>query len=208
MLSSASVIHDGVNKLVMADETYSILKLPQETEYHFYTRDIAEQLLQEANRKHGNMLTVAVRPMSMFGVRDVQQLPNMLKVYHGGETNVQLGDNWKRFDFMYVGNFAYAHILALTKLLDTLNMSEIPQKKRMQREAFIATNDDPYHFWDYARVVWAAAEDTSNPRNAWVLSASLVLTMAYLLEWIFWLLFRSKKQPNLTRQEVKFCCTN
>lgn len=212
--SSASVIHDGISDLVMADETYPILKPPQQTEYYSYTKGIAEQLVLEANRKHGNMLTAAVRPVSMFGEGDVQQLPNMLKMYYDGRTSIQLGDNSKWFDFVYVGNVAHAHILALTKLMETNDalarkgMADIVQESRVDGEAFIATNDDPYHFWDYAREVWAAAGDTTKARDAWVIPESVVLTIASLSEWIFWLLFWGRKQPNLTRQKVKFSCMN
>ena len=212
--SSASVIHDGVSDLVMADETYPILRPPQQTEYYSYTKGIAERLILEANRKQGNMLTAAVRPVSMFGEGDRQQLPNMLKVYYDGKTNFQLGDNSKWFDFVYVGNVAQAHILALTKLLATHDaltrdgLAEIAHEERVDGEAFIATNDDPYHFWDYARAVWAAAGDTSKPDDAWVIPESVALTVACLCEWIFWLLFWGKKQPNLTRQKIKFSCMN
>lgn len=212
--SSASVIHDGVSDLVMADETYPILEPPRQTEYYSYTKGVAERLVLEANGKHGNMLTAAVRPVSMFGEGDVQQLPNMLKVYYDGKTKFQLGDNSKWFDFVYVGNVAHAHILAVTKLLSLDNtparhaLDAETQEERVDGEAFIATNDDPYHFWDYARAVWAAAGDTSNASDAWVIPESVALTIASLAEWIFWLLFWGKKQPSLTRQKIKFSCMN
>ena len=212
--SSASVIHDGVSDLVMADESYPILKPPQQTEYYSYTKGVAEQLVLEANRKNGDLLTAAVRPVSMFGEGDVQQLPNMLKVYHDGKTKVQLGDNSKWFDFVYVGNVAHAHILALTRLLETHDnltkqaLVKFPEGARIDGEVFIVTNDDPYHFWDYARAVWAAAGDTSSPGDAWVIPEAVVLAIASFVEWIFWLLFWGTKQPSLTKQKVKFSCMN
>lgn len=212
--SSASVIHDGVSDLVMADENYPILKPPQQTEYYSYTKGVAEQLVLEANRKDGTLLTAAVRPVSMFGEGDVQQLPTMLKVYFEGKTKIQLGDNSKWFDFVYVGNVAHAHVLALTKLLETHGnlikqpLVEMPEEARVDGEAFIVTNDDPYHFWDYARAVWAAAGDTSSPDEAWVIPETVVLAIASFVEWVFWLLFWGKRQPTLTKQKVKFSCMN
>lgn len=38
--------------LIMADESYPILKPPQETEYYSCTKGIAEELVLEANREH------------------------------------------------------------------------------------------------------------------------------------------------------------
>ena len=212
--SSASVIHDGVSDLVLADETFPILEPPIQTEYYSYTKGIAERLVLEANRKHKNMLTAAVRPVSMFGEGDVQQLPNMLKVYHDKRTNVQLGDNSKWFDFVYVGNVAHAHILALCKLLETNDVPskaahpEVLQHERVDGEAFIATNDESYHFWDYAREVWKAAGDTTNPSDVWVIPEGVALTIASFCEWTFWLLSWGRKRPNFTRQKIKFSCMN
>ena len=65
------------------------------------------------------MLTLALRPVSMFEEADVQQLPNMLQAYYDGRTKVQVGDNKKWFDFVYVGNVAHVRTLALQKLLET-----------------------------------------------------------------------------------------
>lgn len=208
--SSASVIHDGLTDLVMADETYPILDPPQQTEYYSFTKGVAERSVLQSNRR-GGMLTAAIRPTSMFGEGDVQQLPNMLKVYYDGKTKVQLGDNSKYFDFVYVGNVAHAHVLAVKKLLETADAIDRDaklldaQESKIDGEVFIVTNDDPMHFWDYARAVWAAAGDKSNPRDVWVLPAWLVWSMATASEWIFWLVYGDKKRPNLTRQKVRFC---
>ena len=212
--SSASVIHDGISDLDMADEIYPILEPPQQTEYYSYTKGVAEQLVLNANRNRGGLLTAAMRPVSMFGEGDVQQLPNMLKVYYEGKTKFQLGDNSKWFDFVYVGNVAHAHILVLAKLLEThadltrQPLAETPEEDRVDGEAFIITNDDPYHFWDYARAVWAAAGDTSSSTDAWVIPETIVLAIATLVDWVFWLIFWGKRQPSLTKQKVKFSCMN
>ena len=212
--SSSSVIHDGVHDLFMGDESYPVLRSPEQTDIYAHTKAIADDLVLAANRKYGDMLTIALRPAGIFGEGDVQQLPNILKVYYDGKTKFQLGDNTSWFDFTYVGNVAHAHILAAKKLLEThsllktRSLSRLNQDERIDGEAFFVTNDEPIHFWDYTRKVWAAAGDTSDPKDVRVIPKNVGLAIATILEWIFWLLFWGKKEPNLTRYKVKFSCMN
>lgn len=213
--SSASVIHDGVSDLVMGDESFPILLGAKQKEPYNLTKGIAENLVLGANRQFKNgMLTTALRPVSMFGEGDVQQLPNMLQVYYDGKTKVQIGDNSKWFDFVYVGNVANAHIRALKKLLEVWKSSqssptiETRQDERVDGEAFFVTNDQPLHFWDYARKVWAAAGDDTKPQDVWVIPERQGLIMATILAWVFWLLFWGRRKPNFTRQKVNFTCMN
>ncbi|KAL8698774.1 MAG: hypothetical protein Q9201_006388, partial [Fulgogasparrea decipioides] len=176
--SSASIIHDGVSDLFMGDETYPVLSSPQQREFYSLTKGIAEESVLKANRQFNGMLTTAIRPVSMFGEGDMQQLPSMLQVYYDSKTKVQLGDNKKWFDFVYVGNVAHAHILALKKLMEvhaslqSYPALEIAQDQRVDGEAFFVTNDQPFHFWDYARTVWAAAGNTTDPKDVWVIPVS------------------------------------
>ncbi|KAL8687831.1 MAG: hypothetical protein Q9218_006104 [Villophora microphyllina] len=212
--SSASVTHDGVSDLYMSDENDPILSAPQQKEPHNLTKGIAEELVLRANRHYHGMLTSAIRPVSMFGEGDVQQLPNMLQVYYDRKTNVQIGDNTKYFDFVYVGNVADAHILALKRLLEVSSSLssqptlDIPQAQRVDGEAFLVTNDQPFHFWDYARTVWAAAGDTTDPKAVWVIPESLSMVMAAIVECVYWLLYRGSKKPVFSRQKVVFTCMN
>jgi len=205
--SSASVVHDSVSDLVNADETFPVLRSPQQREIYSHTKGIADDLVLAANRKYGDMLTVAIRPAGIFGEGDVQMLPNMLNVYYTGKTKFQLGDNKNWFDFTYVGNVAHAHILAAKELLKTHTLPvQPPDHERVDGEAFFVTNDEPFHFWDFARTVWAAAGDKTNLKDVWVIPKNAGLMIATLMEWIFWLLFWGAKEPSFTRQKVKFSC--
>lgn len=203
--SSASVIHDSVSDLVNADESLPVLRYPKQTEIYSHTKGLAEDLVLSWNRKYSGMSTVAIRPAGIFGEGDVQMLPNMLNVYYTGKTKVQLGDNRNWFDFTYVGNAAYAHILAAEKLLLTPSHS-LTNHERVDGEAFLVTNDEPFHFWDFARTVWAVAGDKTNPKDVWVIPKTASLILATVMEWIFWVLFFGTRQPSFTRQKVKFTC--
>jgi len=205
--SSASIVHDAVSDLVDADETYPVLRVPQQTEVYSHTKGLADDLVLAANRKYGGMLTAAIRPAGIFGEGDVQMLPNMLRAYYDGKTKWQLGNNENMFDFTYVGNVAHAHILAAKELIKT---QAVPTQRRDQDrvdgEAFFVTNAEPYRFWDFTRAVWTAAGDKTKPEDVWAIPKDLSLLIASLIEWVFWLLFWGRKKPALTRQQVKFSC--
>ena len=210
--SSASVVHDSVSDLENADESFPILRSPQQKELYSHTKGVADDLVRAANRKHG-MLTVSIRPAGIFGEGDVQMIPGMLKAYYEGKHKYQLGRNTNPFDFTYVGNVAHAHILAAKQLLAESKQSVIPTKesavlaeRRIEGEAFFVTNDEPRYFWDFARAVWRVAGDTRDPKRAWIIPKSIGLVLATLFEWIFWLIFFGTKEPSLTRQKVKYSC--
>jgi sterol-4alpha-carboxylate 3-dehydrogenase (decarboxylating) len=203
--SSASVIHDTVSDLINASEAFPVLHPPTQRDYYASTKALAEELVLAANRKHGDMLTCALRPAGIFGEGDVQITPNMLKAYEKGQTRFQLGDNDNLFDFSYVGNVAYAHILAAVALMDTHALKTTPlNNERVDGEAFFITNGEPLYFWDFARMIWGAAGDETGPEQVWVISKGVGLPLATVIEWGFWL--AGGWTPNLTRQKVQYSC--
>lgn len=212
--SSASVVHDSVSDLIDADEDLPVLRTPAQTEIYSHTKGLGDDLVLAANRKYGTMLTSAIRPAGIFGEGDAQMIPQMMKVYETGKAKFQLGSNKNFFDFTYVGNVAYAHILAAQKLIDTSSSSTPPSTiptsapTRVEGEAFFITNDEPYPFWDFPHTLWAKAGDKTRAQDRWVISKTVGLMLATMLEWIFWILFWGSKEPSLTRKKIKFSCMN
>ena len=203
--SSASAIHDGYSDLINADERWPILRAPKQKDAYSESKGIAEESVLAANRKYGNMLTIALRPAGIFGEGDMQLIPNVLKAYQMGQTKFQLGGNENLFDFTYVGNVAYAHILAAVALMDTHALATQPlDHEKVDGEAFLITNAQPLCFWDFARMVWAAAGDKTSPEQVWTIDKGLGLQLATVIEWLFW--FAGGRTPNLTRQKVQYSC--
>ena len=196
--SSASIVHDNVSDLINADESFPVLFAPQQREEYAITKAVADGLALGANRQKGsNMKTISIRPAGLFGEGDSQTLPGMITAYEKGQTNFQIGDGTNLFDWTYVGNVAYAHLLAADALLN-----DIPG---VEGEAFFITNDEPAPFWHFARAVWAAAGDTTEPSKIWVIPKDPGLMLASMVEWACWLV---GTKPNLTRQVVTYSCTN
>lgn len=206
--SSASVVHDSISDLYDADERLPVLRMPEQKDIYSHTKGLAEDLVLAANRKHG-MLTVSIRPAGIFGEGDLQTIPSMYQAYETGKTRFQLGDNTNFFDFTNVHNVAHAHILAMQKLIDTHGNPVQPlADERVDGEAFFITNDEPYLFWDFARAIWSAAGDKTDPKSVWVIPKSLALVLATVVEWIFWILFLGSKEPSLTRRKINFSTIN
>lgn len=203
--SSASAVHDGHSDLINADERWPILRAPYQKDAYSETKGVAEELVLAANRQYGDMLTVALRPAGIFGEGDMQLIPNMLRAYGKGQTRFQVGGNENLFDFTYVGNVAYAHILAAVALMDTHALTTQPlDHEKVDGEAFLITNAQPLYFWDFARMVWKAAGDQTTLEQVWTIDKGLGLQLATLVEWLCW--FAGGRTPNLTRQKVQYSC--
>lgn len=130
--------------------------------------------------------------------------PKLIDIYHQGRTGVQVGDNNNIFDFSYVGNVAYAHLLAARALLTTAASKTVPlDTERVDGEAFFITNDAPVYFWDFARAVWFAAGSPKGKDHVWVLGKDLGWFLGLLSEGFFAVI---RKPPTFTRQRIVYSC--
>ncbi|KAL8788241.1 MAG: hypothetical protein Q9213_001761, partial [Squamulea squamosa] len=189
--SSSSVVHDTISPLCNANESYPVLFSPHQPEYYAETKALAEKLVLDHNRHPSSpqMLTTSIRPAGLFGEGDLQLISGMMKALSKRQTKFQLGENNNLFDFTYVGNAAYAHILAAIALLTTSQkfgtMQTVPlDHERADGQAFLITNCQPVYFWDFARAVWAAAGDSTSlsyPHGIWTINEPLGLAIAGML---------------------------
>ena len=167
---------------------------------------VAEGLVLDANRSPAapSLLTSAIRPAAIFGEGDVQLIPGTLSAYTTNKTGFQLGDNNNLFDFTYVRNIAYAHLLAAYALIATHESPEpIPDDEKVDGEAFIITNDQPVYFWDFARAVWKAAGNQKGTEHVWTIGKDVGLILATVVEWGTWLI---GKDTPFKRRSVRFSC--
>lgn len=131
-------------------------------------------------------------------------LPGLLQASLRGQSRFQLGGNDNLFDYTYVQNIAYAHILAAAGLLETWCRPTAPlDHEKIDGEAFIITNDSPTYFWDFARAVWKEAGDTvgTDPEKVWVLGIGFALVIARIMEFILGIF---GKEPSLNTYKVRF----
>ena len=105
-----------------------------------------------------------LRPSGIFGPGDRTLIPGLYDVIRNGQTAFQVGDNSNLWDFTYVDNVAYAHILAAENLLTP---EENLEHGSAAGETFIITNGEPVYFWDFARGVWASFGHV-NPKRFYI----------------------------------------
>ena len=100
----------------------------------------------------------------MFGPGDRTLIPGLFDVIRNGQTAFQVGDNTNLWDFTYVDNAAYAHVLAAENLLTPTNNLE---HGSAAGQSFMITNGQPVYFWDFTRACWAAFGHV-NPRRIYI----------------------------------------
>lgn len=185
--SSSSVIHDPNRPLCNADENYPILYFPEQPNYYSYTKAVAEDIVLAANRKvDSRMPTVAIRPASMYGEGDTIQIPNLVKTARTGRAGLQIGKGDNKFDNTYIKNLTHAQILAAEALLEAANSAPLSDDKRVEGEAFFVTDDDPYTFPGYTRLVAEFSGHPVKPNEIRSIPLWLMLVLVYMAGWMYW----------------------
>lgn len=172
----------------------------------------AEEMILKYNRASpSGMLTCSVRPAGIYGEKDTTFTFKILE--HASKASptvlrLQLGNNNNLFDFTYVGNVAYVHMLAAKALLATYQryeagMGAVLDNERVDGEAFNVTNDNPVYFWDMTRAAWALAGKVVEPQEVWELPEGILGVVGGIAETVLGLF---GKKPRLTRQTVRYSC--
>jgi sterol-4alpha-carboxylate 3-dehydrogenase (decarboxylating) len=209
--SSASVIHDTVSNLINANEDYPLM-IPNPVEYYSETKAIAETIVLNANRNKdfNNLLTCAIRPAGIVGEKDYGGFTNGVlhtaSIAPNWQLHFQLGSGENLFDTTYVGNVAYAHLLAAEALIATYDRGTAPlDHEKIDGEAFIVTNDQPAYFWDTCRFLWTRYGRTVNSDKIWMLPEGLAKFVGGAAEFTNWATGR-KGKTLMSRQSVKYAC--
>ncbi|PTU20009.1 hypothetical protein P175DRAFT_0460284 [Aspergillus ochraceoroseus IBT 24754] len=210
--SSASVVHDTQSDLINVTEDWPYIRGKLQLEYYSETKaDAEEQVLKYNRTSPSSMLTCALRPAGIYGEKDTSFSFKVLE--HAAKASptvlrMQLGENNNLFDFTYVGNVAYAHMLAAYRLLASQERYESGQaepldNERVDGEAFNVTNDSPVYFWDMTHAAWALADKVVEPHQVWELPESVLGPIGGAVETMMGLF---GKQPRLNRRMVRYSC--
>jgi sterol-4alpha-carboxylate 3-dehydrogenase (decarboxylating) len=202
--SSSSVIHNNITDLVEATEEGRLFYWPEQTEFYSHTKAMAEDLIQGANR-HNGLLTARLRCSLLFGEGDTTATPNMIANARTGRSKFQIGDGTNLFDFTYIGNAAYAHILAAGALLrESDGTADRDGPLKVNGEAFVITNDDHWPFWDFVRAMAAEAGHPVPKDRVTVVPTSVYYAFAVVAEWAVWTFSLGSKESLVNRRMVKY----
>lgn len=139
--SSPSVVFDGRPQEGL-DET---AVYPQHYENHYSaTKAIAERMVLEANRN--GLLTTSLRPHLIWGPRDTQIMPRLLRLARRGALP-QVGEGLNKVDLTYIFDAARAHLLAA----DALEADSPPAGS-----VYFISQDEPVNLWRWVKDLLAA----------------------------------------------------
>ncbi|KAI4274953.1 MAG: hypothetical protein LQ337_003559 [Flavoplaca oasis] len=184
--TSSSSIHIRSSKSLITEDAPLVDRSTSTDEYAI-TKAIADTTVLEANSSE--LRTICLRLPAIYGERDTQLIPGSLAVLRDGNTHMQLGNNKNLYDAVYVGNAAYAHVLAAKALLKDEPLAGVAG------EAFFITDDAPIPFWDFQRELYAAAGSPTDLTQVRVIPAWVGMGMAALVEYVYWIFTFGKKLP-------------
>ncbi|MEL7367539.1 MAG: NAD-dependent epimerase/dehydratase family protein [Myxococcota bacterium] len=148
------------------------------------TKAQAERAVLDA---HGDALrTGAIRPHFVFGPRDPQIVPRLVRRAHEGRL-AQVGDGSNLVDVSYIDNVVDAHVM----LADALGTQDSPAGGK----AYFLGQSEPVRLWDFIRSILEALDAPPIRRT---LSFSAAYRIGWLLEGFFRMLPPSREPP-LTR---------
>lgn len=206
--SSSSVIHNNVTDLVEATEEGRLFYWPETTEFYSHTKAKAEDLIQGANR-HNGLLTTRLRGCILFGEADRQCTPQLVSTGRAGRSKYQIGDGTNLVDFTYIGNTAYAHILAAEALLrESDGRADRDGPLKVNGEAICITNDEPWPFWNFVRAISAEAGHPVPQDQVTVVPTSVYYAFAVIAEWAVWAISLGSKESHINRRMVKYLTMN
>jgi sterol-4alpha-carboxylate 3-dehydrogenase (decarboxylating) len=196
--TSTGVVHAATEFCYITEDAPLQDKYSKAVGYE-YSKALADKMVLTANGPE--LRTLCLRPMGIYGERDNTLIPGMLTLLRDKKTNFQIGDNTKPFDSIYVGNVAYAHVLAVKALL--VNDASSP---KVDGEAFLLSDDEPIPFWDFHRKVWAAAGYQTPLDQVYVIPSWLYMGVACIVEYFFWVFTLGRKLPpqHFRRNLVRF----
>ncbi|KAK4212524.1 putative 3-beta hydroxysteroid dehydrogenase/isomerase family protein [Rhypophila decipiens] len=205
--TSSSVIHDNVSDLRNADESFPVLKYPAQKRVYSLTKAEADEIIKAANRDGGDnaasMLTVELRPATVFGPRDTVCMGKIVANARAGKANIQMGPGNNYYDFVYVSNYVDANILAAKALLKAYGKPPPADDMRVDGEAFNVTNDEPVEFWEFQRGIAASVGLPARKEDIKIIPVWMALLVALFSEWSTWIRTFGKGQPIVTREAVR-----
>lgn len=157
---------------------------------------LAEKKVLEANGS--DLKTLVLRPADIFGEADPFHMDTLINMAKSG-FYVRIGNGKAKNQHVYVGNMAYAHILAAEALM---------KKKDVAGKVYFITDGEPSNFFKFFDKLVIASGYKIFPKNFW-LPKGVAYTIGGISE-LTAVLVRPfhKYTPKFSRFAVTYTCTD
>ncbi|KAK4238687.1 NAD(P)-binding protein [Achaetomium macrosporum] len=169
------------------------------TEAHFphaygRTKAVADKMVQEANCDE--LRPAVIRIPMIYGENDPNLMPQLLSSVRKKQHKMQIGQNNKIFEFLYIKKAAEAHILAARALLEAESASNVAG------EAFFVSDGRPLPLFDFSRKCYAAAGSPVARNEVTIIPLPAMQAMATLGEWAYKIFTAGTKMPQTRREAI------
>lgn len=161
------------------------------------SKHLAEIEVLKAN--DDQLKTCVLRPSDIYGEADPYHMDALIEMANNG-FYVRLGDGKSKCQHVYVGNMAYAHVLAASEMWNG--------NKNVTGEIFFITDGAGENFFKFFDQVVSGAGYKIFPKNLW-LPKGLAYTIGSISELIAVLMRPIKRyNPKFSRFAVTYTCTD
>ncbi|KAF5609108.1 C-3 sterol dehydrogenase (C-4 decarboxylase) [Fusarium subglutinans] len=162
----------------------------------------AERLAIASNS--GQLWTAAIRIPATYGEYDMNFVRQLVQSIRRKEHKMQVGNDTKIFEFLYVKKAAAAHILAMKALLD------LEMREKAGGQVFFISDGRPQKFFDFSRKLYAAAEYPVALEEVTKIPFFMMQAMASTAEWVYWIMTLGYIKPGMRRTAIDHldsgCC--
>lgn len=173
---------------------------PYPTSHHTVyceSKKLAELAVLQAHSE--TLKTCILRPSDIYGEDDPYHIDSLIDMAKKG-FYVRLGNGKSKCQHVYVGNMAYAHVLASNALWNN--------KPEVEKEIYFITDGEGSNFFKFFDQVVIGAGYKLFPKNAWI-PKPIALSIGAISEFIAILMRPIKKyNPKFSRFAVIYTCTD
>jgi sterol-4alpha-carboxylate 3-dehydrogenase (decarboxylating) len=160
------------------------------------TKAIADSEVQAANAPP-TLKTAVICIPGLYGENDDNCISAILNTIKKDQHKMQVGDNKRHFEFVYIESASKAHILAAKALVGE-------PKEKVDGEAFFISDGVSMPYFDFARKVCAFAGHAVPENEIKVVPHGLVWDFAALSEWVYWFLTFGTKTPEVRQLGIEY----
>ncbi|KAG4419215.1 hypothetical protein IFR04_007627 [Cadophora malorum] len=209
--SSATILQQKESYMATEDAASSEVQMSiSRFDPYSGTKGIADTMVLLASSrkpsKEGGLRNCCLRIGGMYGAGDTTLIWQIFQVLRLGQHRYQIGDGSKHSDFLAVENAAYAHVLAMKALLNSIAKYDAP---KVDGEGFFISDGNLMSYRAFRLKLWGYSGYKHQAEDTKIVSASVVMAVAFILEWVYFIFSFGHKQPQvLRRRKMEWVCLN